>query len=83
MGLARCAHGEHPRAGTVAIMAWILWLALPVVAPAVVALAVWLRGRPVRTPGPEQAMQQHQDYLSALVTPARGTIRTEPAEVHD
>ncbi|HEV7194252.1 MAG TPA: hypothetical protein VGN35_13715 [Jatrophihabitantaceae bacterium] len=64
-------------------MAWILWLAAPVLAPVTAALAVWARSRPPRDLDVEDAMKQHEDYLSALVIPARGTVRTEPAEVAD
>lgn len=61
-------------------MAWVLWLALPVLAPALAALVVWLRGRPPRSVDVEDAMKQHRDYLAALVTPARGTARVDPAD---
>lgn len=61
-------------------MAWVLWLAVPVLAPAVAALLVWWRGRPPRAVDVDAAMKQHQDYLEALVTPARGTIRVDPAQ---
>jgi hypothetical protein len=56
-------------------MAWVLWLAVPVVVTLLVALWVWLRGRAPRTPSTDQAMRAHQDYLDALVVPARGSTR--------
>jgi hypothetical protein len=82
-GLERCAYGERACAGTVAIMAWALWLSAPVAATGLAALWVWWRGRPVRTPSVVDAMRQHSDYLAALVVPVRGTVRTEPSELRD
>jgi hypothetical protein len=79
----RCAYGERALTGTVAPMAWALWLASPVVATSLAALWVWWRGRPKRAPDIAEAMRQHDDYLAALVVPVRGTVRTGPAEVRD
>jgi hypothetical protein len=64
-------------------MAWVLWLAVPVLTPALAAMAVWLRSRPARIPDAEEAMRQHQDYLEALGTPARGAIRVAPRQLND
>jgi hypothetical protein len=50
----------------VAQYAWALWLAGPVVATALAAVWVWLRGRPSKKPGPKQAMAEHRAYLEAL-----------------
>jgi hypothetical protein len=64
-------------------MAWALWLAAPVAVTALVAVWVWWRGRPVRTPSVADGMRQHDEYLAALVVPVRGAARTAPAEVRD
>ena len=60
-------------------MTWAIWLAVPVGATALAALATWVRGwfvrraaRPLTT---EQAVRAHADYLDALVIPARSTAR--------
>ncbi len=58
-------------------MAWALWLAVPVVLTLLAALWTWWRGRPARTPGTSQAMAAHEQYLEALVRPARGARRTD------
>jgi hypothetical protein len=64
-------------------MTWALWLAVPVGATTLAALWSWLRGwwarradRPLDT---EAAMRAHNDYLEALVRPARGTARVGAA----
>jgi hypothetical protein len=53
-------------------MAWALWLAAPIVLTVLAATWSWWRGRPERTPGTDQAMRAHREYLAALVVPARG-----------
>jgi hypothetical protein len=58
-------------------MAWALWLAIPVVATSGAAVWSWLRGRPDRLADPVDAIRAHQDYLDALVVPARGRSRTQ------
>lgn len=59
-------------------MAWVWWLATPVVATVLVALWCWWRGRPARPLDTSEAMQAHRDYLDALTLPARGTQRVAP-----
>jgi hypothetical protein len=64
-------------------MAWALWLAIPIVATLVAAVATWWpahRARASRQPDTDTAMQAHRDYLDALVLPARGTRRVGSAE---
>ena len=59
-------------------MAWALWLAIPVVATVLVAVATWWSARraaPPRRRDTELAVQAHRDYLDALTLPARGTHR--------
>jgi len=56
-------------------MAWALWLAVPITVTVLVALWVWWFARPDRTPKTAEAMRQHQQYLDALVVPARGSAR--------
>lgn len=58
-------------------MAWAVWLAVPVLVTLLVAVAAWWHGRPARTPATHRAMQAHQDYLDALVRPARGAARPD------
>jgi hypothetical protein len=60
-------------------MTWALWLAVPVGATTIAALAGWVRGllarraaRPLTT---QEAVRRHADYLDALVIPARSTSR--------
>lgn len=55
--------------------AWVLWLAGPLVATALVALFVWWRGRPARRPTTPESMQAHSEYLAALTHAPRGTHR--------
>lgn len=62
-------------------MAWVLWLAVPVLTPVLVACVVWVRSRPPKAVAAEDAMRQHQDYLAALVAPARGTRRVDPVDL--
>ncbi len=64
-------------AGNVALMAWAIWLAIPVAVTLLVAVWTWLRGRAPRVPTTGQAMRAHRRYLEALVVPARGTARIE------
>jgi hypothetical protein len=56
-------------------MSWALWLAAPLLATAIVAIWSWLRGRPSRVPESDEAVLAHQQYLDALIVPARGTAR--------
>ena len=65
-------------------MTWALWLAVPVGATTLAALAGWIRGllvrraaRPLTT---QESMRQHADYLDALVIPAGGTARCSAGE---
>lgn len=74
----RCADGERARADSVAAMTWALWLAAPAGATVLTALWAWWRGiraRGPRTVSTKDAMRAHQDYLDALVTPARSADR--------
>jgi hypothetical protein len=80
---ARCAHGERSPAVTVAIMAWALWLAVPLLATALAAVAAWWRGRPRRTPDPEDAMRVHSAYLDALSSTPRGKARAQPKDLQN
>lgn len=64
-------------------MAWVLWLSAPIGTTALAAIWVWWRGRPARPPGIAETMRRHDAYLAALVTKARGSERTPPAEVRD
>lgn len=86
----RCADGERSAAGSVAPMAWAMWLTAPVSATALAALWAWWRARPERIPTARAAMRDHRDYLAALVVPARGAARLQAGaaragrpEVHD
>jgi hypothetical protein len=59
-------------------MTWALWLAAPAGATVLAALWAWWRG--IRARGPRRvttkdAMRAHQQYLDALVTPARSADR--------
>ncbi|MDT4892937.1 MAG: hypothetical protein QOE97_1972 [Pseudonocardiales bacterium] len=58
-------------------MSWALWLAAPLVATALAAIALWLRGRPARVAPTDDAINAHQAYLDALTVPARGRIRVD------
>jgi hypothetical protein len=77
-GERRGIDGRRRGAGTVASMSWALWLATPIVMTVLGATWSWWRGRPQRVPGTDEAMRAHQDYLDALVRPARGIERTQP-----
>lgn len=62
-------------------MAWMLWLAAPVVATTVAAVLAWWAGwraRPAARVDPLSAMRDHRAFLDALVVPARGTARVSP-----
>jgi hypothetical protein len=74
----------------VAIMAWAVWLAVPVAATVLAALWAWWRARPERAPTAREAIRAHRDYLDALIVPARGMARVapgaarlEPSDVRD
>jgi hypothetical protein len=56
-------------------MAWMLWLAAPVVATTLAAVVAWWRARPAPRADAATAMRAHRAYLDALVEPARGTRR--------
>lgn len=62
-------------------MAWVIWLLVPLVAPVAVALVGWVRGRPKRVPGTDEAMREHTAYLDALVQTARSRERGPYAPV--
>jgi hypothetical protein len=63
-------------------VAWALWLSVPVAATLLAALWTWWRARPQRAPTAQEAMRAHQDYLEALIVPARGVARAQPGAVH-
>jgi hypothetical protein len=52
-------------------VAWVWWLAPPVVATIVASIGSWLRSRPAPVPDTAEAMQAHRDYLAALANGAR------------
>jgi hypothetical protein len=56
-------------------MGWVVWLAIPVVVTAVVAVLSWARSRPARRLGTDDAMRAHAGYLDALVQTARSKDR--------
>jgi hypothetical protein len=63
---------------------WAFWLAVPVGATTLAAVAAWLRGllarraaRPLTT---QESVREHADYLDALVIPARSTARCVPSD---
>jgi len=65
-------------------MTWALWLAVPVGATTLAALAAWVHGvlvrraaRPLTT---QEAVRSHADYLDALVIPARSPSRCTPGD---
>lgn len=65
-------------------MTWALWLAVPVGATTLAALAAWVRGlvvrraaRPLTT---QESLRSHADYLDALVIPARSPSRCTPSD---
>jgi hypothetical protein len=72
-----CATGERLATASVAPMSWALWLAPPLVVTVLASLWAWVRNRPVPAPATDEAIKAHQDYLDALVVPARGTARVE------
>lgn len=47
-------------------MAWLVWLAIPVVATLVASVLSWLRNRPLPSPGTDEAMHAHREYLAAF-----------------
>jgi hypothetical protein len=57
-------------------MGWALWLLVPVAVTVLAALVSWLRGRPARPLSTRRAMQAHDEFLAALVQPARAEDRT-------
>jgi len=54
---------------------WAVWLAVPVVATLLAAAWTWLRSRPAKPLTTSQAMQEHGNYLDALVETARSKDR--------
>ena len=59
-------------------MTWALWLAPPAAATVLAALWAWWRGWRARGPRKvttKDAMLAHQQYLDALVLPARSADR--------
>lgn len=69
-------------------MAWMLWLAAPVVATTLAAVLTWWQARPAPRADAGRAMRAHRAYLDALAEPARGGVRVpaprledEPAEI--
>ena len=69
------------RGGSVARVAWALWLSAPIGATVLAALWAWWRGGRARRRAvgrrldTADAMQAHRAYLDALTVPARGTHR--------
>lgn len=59
-------------------MSWAVWLSIPVAVTVLAALASWWRGRPKRTPGTDEAMRAHGEFLDALVQTARSKDRGLP-----
>lgn len=48
-------------------MAWLFWLAVPVVLTLITAVFTWWRGRPPRGPrGVGESVRAHQQFLDAL-----------------
>ena len=45
---------------------WALWLIVPLVVPALVALIMWWRGRPRRPVTTTESIAGHRAYLQAL-----------------
>jgi hypothetical protein len=62
-------------------VAWVIWLLVPVIAPVLVALVIWVRGRPRRLPTTDEAMREHAAYLDALGQTARSRDRGPYAAV--
>jgi hypothetical protein len=56
-------------------MAWVWWLSAPVLATLAVACWSWLRSRPRPVPTTDRSMQEHTEYLDALVQTARSRDR--------
>jgi hypothetical protein len=59
-------------------MTWALWLAAPAVATVLAALWSWWRSMRARGPRrvtTKDSMRAHQEYLDALVAPARSSER--------
>jgi hypothetical protein len=54
---------------------WALWLALPAAATVLAAIGSWWRSRPKRTLTTHEAMQAHDQFLHALMQPARSKDR--------
>lgn len=47
-------------------MAWLVWLAIPVVATLIASILSWLRNRPLPPPDTDAAMHAHNAYLAAF-----------------
>jgi hypothetical protein len=56
---------------------WALWLAIPLAATVLAAVASWWRLRPKRAPTTDQAMRAHGEFLDALVQTARSRDRDQ------
>jgi hypothetical protein len=59
-------------------MGWAVWLAMPAGATVLAALWAWWRGLQARGPrkvSTQDRMRAHQEYLDALVVPARSADR--------
>jgi hypothetical protein len=54
---------------------WALWLAIPVAATLLAAIASWWRSRPEPTMTTVEAMQAHGEFLDALAQTARSKDR--------
>ena len=61
-------------------MGWAVWLLVPAGLTVLAAIGSWLRGRPARTPDTAQAMREHDEFLDALVRPARSRDRSPHAD---
>jgi hypothetical protein len=69
-----------PCVGNVADMAWVWWLAAPLVLPVLVALVMWWRGRPRRLATMPETVEGHQRYLLALGEATRSVERAQPRD---
>jgi cytochrome c-type biogenesis protein CcmH/NrfF len=54
---------------------WAIWLLVPVTVTVLAAIVTWWRSRPERTPTTQEAMQDHTEFLDALVQVARSKDR--------
>ena len=62
-------------------MAWVLWLAAPVVATAIAGCLLWWRGRPAKQATTRESIEGHRRYLATLAARAPGDQLAEPVTV--